>query len=75
MSHNEEIKILLMTRPYVLISELRTKYDYRTRISELRKKNFNIKSIQVDVGYGKKAHAYTMVGKEIQKELFPAMAR
>ena len=69
MSHTEEIKVLLMTKPFVLISELRIKFNYRSRIADLRKQGFNIKPIRVDVDNSdKKAHAYMLVRTDIIKK-------
>jgi hypothetical protein len=62
MSQLDTLEQMFVEREYVPISELRMKFNYRSRISDLRKqKHLNIQAITVEKD-GKKIHAYKMVG-------------
>jgi len=64
MTHNDMVKDLLESRPYVKIADLRGWANYRSHISDCRKKfGMDIRPLIVTEN-GQKYHAYTWVRPE-----------
>ena len=61
MSHNSEIKQLFENQEFVPIAELRVKYNYRSRIDELRKQGLDIQSFKIRNQFGKLVYGYKLI--------------
>ena len=62
MSHNDRLKEMFLTKPYVTIEEIRGWCNYRSRISDLRGQGLDIQAVMVTIAPGAKpVHAYRLV--------------
>ena len=74
MTHNEQVRDMLLTRPYVKISDLRAWCNYRSRIADCRSiYGMRIEPIILTDAAGNKIHAYKFIKPlpvAIQQEMF-----
>ena len=70
MTQLEELKHILMNQEFVPISQIRMAFNYRSRISDLRKQGLDIKSVKMRNESGIVVHGYKFINPKVKQNVF-----
>ena len=70
MTHLKELKELFVRYEFIPISSLRLRYNYRSRIHELRQQGMDIKSVKMRNESGIVVHGYKFINPKVKQNVF-----